>query len=496
MIRNLCFRPFILSALSLIFVLFISCELDPDFKDSLNISDPPIADFTFSTETQPCEPPCEVSFTSTSLRAINHTWEFGDGSTSQEKNPKYTYQNAGTFNVKLTVENNAGTDEETKSVLIKSPIPTFFKVYGESGVDVGNSIVQSQGNFYLVTGHSNSPELLSGANTDHLIIWKFDLLGGKIWSVPKALKPNSYGNSIIEDGANFVIVGYERNTPGNSLIQSPVFVRYNTEGTILRLRDLSNPIKDFVSYTVIEDVIKVGAQYAITGFAELCAPGCPHIMLSYLDSNGEVVEGTYSTDSFTGNDARGHSITKSPLRVVSMGDQDGDIILRENPGINTMMFFDKIFQNGGSQSGNDMVGTNDGNFAITGSTDNGTNGGIDILFFLTDNDFNLVGDYVHLGGSVTDFAESIISTNDGFVIAGSTNSFSQNGDFDVYLLSVDPEGNINWSTKYENPGSDEFAREVIATSDGGYMVTGFVEYMNTSKDIFLLKTNSVGEVFE
>jgi hypothetical protein len=265
---------------------------------------------------------------------------------------------------------------------------------------------------------------------------------------------------------------------------------------IVKLRDLSNPIRVFVEYTVLTDVLRVGNQYAITGFSGLCLPNCDHILLSYLDAEGAVIEDTWSTDSFQGNEAQGRSIAKSPLRVVSMGDQDGDIIVRENPGINTMQLFDERFIEPGSQIGNDMVGTNNGNFAIVGNTENGTNGGFDVLFFVIDNAFNRVGEYVNIGGPVSDFAQSVITIDGDFVIAGSSNSFSDGDDFDVYLIRVNQDGSIVWEVTYEDDAGDDFAQEIIATADGGFLITGYTEYSNMTTDIFLMKTDAFGEVIE
>jgi len=42
-------------------------------------------------------------------------WVFGDGTTSTEQNPNHTYTNPGTYNVRLTVTNSAGTDTKTKN---------------------------------------------------------------------------------------------------------------------------------------------------------------------------------------------------------------------------------------------------------------------------------------------------------------------------------------------------------------------------------------------
>ena len=42
-------------------------------------------------------------------------WDFGDGATSTQKDPVHTYTAAGTYTVKLTVTNVAGSNTATKT---------------------------------------------------------------------------------------------------------------------------------------------------------------------------------------------------------------------------------------------------------------------------------------------------------------------------------------------------------------------------------------------
>jgi PKD repeat protein len=66
---------------------------------------PPEASFTYSTND------LSVTFTDTSTDSdgyiISWNWDFEDGQTSTEQNPTYTYAIAGTYDVSLTVEDNA-----------------------------------------------------------------------------------------------------------------------------------------------------------------------------------------------------------------------------------------------------------------------------------------------------------------------------------------------------------------------------------------------------
>ncbi|WP_460006997.1 PKD domain-containing protein [Methanogenium cariaci] len=59
--------------------------------------------------------PLTVQFTDTSTGTpTSWSWNFGDGATSTDQNPTHTYQNAGTYDVTLTVSNAEGTDSLTK----------------------------------------------------------------------------------------------------------------------------------------------------------------------------------------------------------------------------------------------------------------------------------------------------------------------------------------------------------------------------------------------
>ncbi len=82
---------------------------------------PPKADFSFS----PASPEVgdEIQFTDKSTddgQIVSRRWDFGDGTTSTEQNPKKKYTQPGTFKVKLTVRDNDGAESTTeKSITVK-----------------------------------------------------------------------------------------------------------------------------------------------------------------------------------------------------------------------------------------------------------------------------------------------------------------------------------------------------------------------------------------
>lgn len=87
----------------------------------VNVTDQvaPIANFTY--DASGTLSPVSVEFTDTSSNtdsSTTWTWSFGDGVTSNLQNPTYQYTDAGTYSITLTVTNQYGSNEVTKSDII------------------------------------------------------------------------------------------------------------------------------------------------------------------------------------------------------------------------------------------------------------------------------------------------------------------------------------------------------------------------------------------
>ncbi len=85
---------------------------------------PPIG--KFEGDASGC-PPLTVNFANSSLYATFYNWDFGDGGTSNQEEPSYTFYNSGTFVVTLKVEGPGGDDlaEDRTIVVYKNPIAIF-----------------------------------------------------------------------------------------------------------------------------------------------------------------------------------------------------------------------------------------------------------------------------------------------------------------------------------------------------------------------------------
>lgn len=104
---------FTLALMALVGLWTVSCSGDEDSVAA------PLASFQFSVSS---ENALTVNFIDQSKDGETYVWDFGDGSgTSAAANPSYTYASGGTYDVTLTVSNEGGSDESTKSVTVIDP---------------------------------------------------------------------------------------------------------------------------------------------------------------------------------------------------------------------------------------------------------------------------------------------------------------------------------------------------------------------------------------
>ena len=85
------------------------------------------------------------------------------------------------------------------------------------------------------------------------------------------------------------------------------------------------------------------------------------------------------------------------------------------------------------------------------------------------------------GGGSYDKASSILATEDGYLIIGSTSSYGK-GNYDMYVIKIDKEGNQLWQNTYGG-FYNEYAYSAEKT-DKGFLIKGTIQNCTSNTDVF------------
>ena len=140
----------------------------------------------------------------------------------------------------------------------------------------------------------------------------------------------------------------------------------------------------------------------------------------------------------------------------------------------------------GACAGSDNGYISVGYSKVVNSTD------VDIYVMRTDNSgATTVWERTYDINGGVDYGESIVelSNGSGFVITGYTTS--GNGT-DIFLMKIDCNGNIIGVRTYGTPTEDEYAYDLIQTSNGQFVLAGKVVDVNNNVKALLIRTQSNG----
>jgi uncharacterized delta-60 repeat protein len=153
--------------------------------------------------------------------------------------------------------------------------------------------------------------------------------------------------------------------------------------------------------------------------------------------------------------------------------------------------WEKTFGGSGDDGAYSIQQTNDGGYIVAGVTDSFGAGGSDVYVIRLDENGNKLWEKTY-GGSGNDGAYSIQQTSDGgYIVAGGTNSFGA-GEIDFYIIKLDKDGNKVWEKTYGGNDYDD-AYSIQQTTDGGYIVAGWTNSFGAGNwDIYVIKLDENG----
>ncbi|MBI4685607.1 MAG: choice-of-anchor D domain-containing protein [Nitrospirae bacterium] len=164
-------------------------------------------------------------------------------------------------------------------------------------------------------------------------------------------------------------------------------------------------------------------------------------------------------------------------------------ILKLDSSANTQ--WQKTYGGTSADYANSIHQTSDGGYIVSGATGSSGAGSYDAWVLKLDANGNVQWQKTY-GGSNLDFAESIQQTVDGgYIVVGETYSFGA-GSFDIWLLKLDANGNIQWQKTYGTSGGEQ-AYSIQQTSDTGFIVVGYKK-VGSYFDVWILKLDASGNV--
>jgi uncharacterized delta-60 repeat protein len=175
--------------------------------------------------------------------------------------------------------------------------------------------------------------------------------------------------------------------------------------------------------------------------------------------------------------------------------------------------FDESFGSGGTRTvggggadvANAIIQNTDGDYVLVGTTGTSTFGSLDMYVVKLTNAGNLDTSFGsngtrNVGGSGTEYGNSIIQTTDGdYVIAGYTASFGS-GSSDMYIAKLTSDGNLDGSfgssgTRTIGGSGGETVYGIIQSTDGGYIIAGNTGSFGAgASDVYIAKITSSGEL--
>lgn len=322
-----------------------------------------------------------------------------------------------------------------KSSMNYQPTVTIDQTIGGSDLDYAYSVAITSDGGFAFSGYTYS----YGAGGSDMWLVKTDVTGEIDWEKTFGGTGLDYGFSIIatSDGGYALAGGTESYGAGNSDMW---LVKTDAQGTVEWSQTCGGTAADY-SFPILRTSDE---GYAIVGRTESYGAGLSDMWLVKINTLGEIE-------------------------------------------------WNRTYGGVSPDSGDDAIVTSDGGYAIVGGTES-YGAGLSDMWLVKTNDLGLVEWNKTYGGISEDRAMAVITASGGgYVIAGLTRSYGA-GNKDIWMVKTDTNGHVEWNQTFGGPAND-FADSLIATSDGGYALAGRTESFGAgSEDMWLVKTNSSGQV--
>ena len=373
-----------------------------------------------------------------------YQWDLGDGNyvNTTQTTVTHSYDEGGNYNVGLTVTgSNNDMSSITREIIIQqsaTPVMRWEKTFGVQGNDMVYSLAHTSDCGYILAGSSRFYIGERRWDMDARLV-KTDVNGNIQWQ--RTIGGNEFDeahSAIQTSDGGYIIAGRTYSFYGSG-IDDLWLVKTDAEGTEQWNRTIGGNYRDIASS--VRQTSDGG--YIIQGQTDPYGSGFYDLWLLKTDA-----EGTEQWNQTFGGDSSG--------RLYSLQQ------------------------------------TFDGGYILGGATRPFKTGSSD--FWLVKTDKNGVELWNRtFGGNFRDIAYSVQQTSDGgFIMAGVTRSPHSN---DCWLVKTDAEGIEMWNRTIVRPNEDNRPNSILQSPDGAYIIAGKTESSGTeSYDMWLVSTDQDGYV--
>ncbi len=299
-----------------------------------------------------------------------------------------------------------------------------------------------------------------------------------------------WSNSIIQiNDSNYVLLGSTKNF--GSGLQDMLLVKTNRDGDTLWCKTIGLSAGDEEGATVQQTT---DGGFIITGTTGSTGAGGDDFILIKTDGNGSLqwskTYGGVNLEYCSGGRQCFDGGYVLAGHTTSYGAGAADIYVVRTDAVGDTLWT-RTIGNNTTDNAFGIIQTVDSGFVITGSVLN--NGSTDLAAVKL-NSYGALVWAKAIGGTNEEIGYSLIQTADsGYCIAGHTLSFG-NGNMDAYLVKLDQNGDLSWSQAFGTGDSDLFYF-IAPTSDGGFVMTGYVNRQGAGYDnLLLLKSDNTGNI--
>lgn len=307
-----------------------------------------------------------------------------------------------------------------------------------------------------------------------------------LWSRTYGGADHDIGYSVCEtsDGG-YIATGYTSSFGAG--LQDAYLVRTNSSGDVVWTQTFGGASMDGAHF--VREASDHG--YVIAGYSETFGGGGKNMYLIKTDSSGQAEwTRTYATPlmdvayAFCETPDSGYIFIG--YKNGPSGWVKGDLwILKTDATLDTI--WTREYGGAGEDYGVTIQQTLDGNYIIAGVTSSFGANGKNVWIVKIDSNGDTLWTKVY-GNNLEDVGYGVCSTSDGgYIVAGYINGTGQWTAGDLWLLKTDANGDTLWSKIY-GTGGEDYGFDVYETPDGGYVVAG--RYAN---DMWLLRTDASGD---